>query len=155
MSQPNTTSQKPKPPSTAEKNLSRCRYLPRSTPSMSAAATLTLPTGALRTASSTLASGVAFAMGCSVECGPRPPLGSARLRDVAAAQVGAGLVDAGGAVHEAALAQLARALENRIRGRAEERVDAPHVADDVQVQRAGLDRLQRLAREPVEVRVVV
>src|SRR6185436_15886284 len=48
MSQPKTTSQKPKPPSTAEKNLSRCRYLPRSTPSMSETATFTLPTPDLR-----------------------------------------------------------------------------------------------------------
>src|SRR5450432_1632079 len=54
MSQPNTTSQKPKPPSTAEKNLSLCRYLPRRTPSMSATATLTRWPGSLRTASSTL-----------------------------------------------------------------------------------------------------
>src|SRR5512134_400606 len=43
MSQPNTTSQKPNPPSTADSNLSLCRYLPRKTPSMSVTATLTLP----------------------------------------------------------------------------------------------------------------
>src|SRR6266568_1570351 len=57
MSQPNTTSQKPKPPSTAEKNLSLWRYLPRSTPSMSDTATLTLLPAALRTASSTFLAG--------------------------------------------------------------------------------------------------
>src|SRR5688572_26249664 len=51
MSQPKTTSQKPKPPSTAEKNLSRCRYLPRRIPSMSETATLILPTFDLRIAS--------------------------------------------------------------------------------------------------------
>src|SRR5688572_3590118 len=44
MSQPKTTSQKPKPPSTAEKNLSRWMYLPRRMPSMSETATFTLPT---------------------------------------------------------------------------------------------------------------
>src|SRR5258706_6090713 len=57
MSQPKTTSQKPKPPSAAEKNLSLWRYLPRSTPSMSDTATLTRLPGALRTASSTLLAG--------------------------------------------------------------------------------------------------
>src|SRR6266581_3952533 len=57
MSQPNTTSQKPKPPSTAEKNLSLWRYLPRSTPSMSDTATLTRLPAALRTASSTFLAG--------------------------------------------------------------------------------------------------
>src|SRR5689334_22235077 len=51
MSQPNTTSQKPKPPSTAEKNLSRWMYLPRRMPSMSETATFTLPSGDLRIAS--------------------------------------------------------------------------------------------------------
>src|SRR6202165_5566719 len=51
MSQPNTTSQKPKPLSTAEKNLSRWMYLPRSTPSMSDTATFTLPMVDLRIAS--------------------------------------------------------------------------------------------------------
>jgi hypothetical protein len=51
MSQPNTTSQKPKPLSTAEKNLSRWMYLPRSTPSMSETATFTLPMVDLRIAS--------------------------------------------------------------------------------------------------------
>src|SRR5689334_542327 len=50
MSQPNTTSQKPNPPSRALSNLSRCRYLPRSTPSMSDTATLTLARGDARTA---------------------------------------------------------------------------------------------------------
>ena len=39
-SQPSTTSQKPKPDSSAEINLSRCRYLPRNTPSMSVTPTL-------------------------------------------------------------------------------------------------------------------
>src|SRR5450756_1514508 len=45
MSQPSTTSQKPKPPlgsgSTTPRNLVACRYLPRNTPSMSLTATLT------------------------------------------------------------------------------------------------------------------
>src|SRR5674476_680693 len=44
MSQPSTTSQKPKPPlgsgSTTPRNLVVCRYLPRNTPSMSLTATL-------------------------------------------------------------------------------------------------------------------
>src|SRR5439155_13577787 len=53
MSQPKTTSQKPKPLSAAEKNLSLCRYLPRSTPSMSDTATLTRLPDDSRTASST------------------------------------------------------------------------------------------------------
>ena len=53
---------------------------------------------------------------------------------------------------QATAPQLAGLLENRIGGRAEERIDAAHVADDVQVQRAGFDRPQRLAREAVEVR---
>src|SRR6185503_3316373 len=48
MSQPNTTSQKPKPPSTAEKNLSRWMYLPRRMPSMSETATFTLAVSDLR-----------------------------------------------------------------------------------------------------------
>src|SRR6185436_16534270 len=52
-SQPKTTSQKPKPPSAAEKNLSLCRYFPRSTPSMSDTATLTRLPGLARTASRT------------------------------------------------------------------------------------------------------
>src|SRR5437870_8696374 len=55
MSQPKTTSQKPNPPSTAEKNLSLWMYLPRSTPSMSETATFTLPAGELRTDSRTAA----------------------------------------------------------------------------------------------------
>src|SRR6185312_6791179 len=41
MSQPSTTSQKPMPPSSADLNLSRCTYLPRSTPSTSCTPTLT------------------------------------------------------------------------------------------------------------------
>ena len=49
MSQPNTTSQKPNPPSTADANLSLCRYLPRRTPSMSVTATFTLPEAELWT----------------------------------------------------------------------------------------------------------
>src|SRR6185312_6515100 len=53
MSQPNTTSQKPKPPSTAEKNLSRCMYLPRRIPSMSATATFTFVAPDSRISSST------------------------------------------------------------------------------------------------------
>src|SRR5438874_4449103 len=53
MSQPKTTSQKPKPPSTAEKNLSLWMYLPRSTPSMSETATFTLGLAELRIASRT------------------------------------------------------------------------------------------------------
>src|SRR5215813_452275 len=53
MSQPNTTSQKPKPPSAAEKNLSLWMYFPRSTPSMSDTATLTRVPSLLRTVSST------------------------------------------------------------------------------------------------------
>src|SRR5215472_4764531 len=64
MSQPNTTSQKPKPPSAAEKNLSLWRYLPRSTPSMSETATLTRLPGELRTASSTFLAGRSFGMDC-------------------------------------------------------------------------------------------
>src|SRR5687767_9393341 len=51
MSQPRTTSQNPKPPSTAEKNLSRWMYFPRRMPSMSETATFTLPTWDLRIAS--------------------------------------------------------------------------------------------------------
>src|SRR5688572_14332294 len=51
-SQPNTTLQKPKPDSLAETNLSRCRYLPRKTPSISVIATFTLLAPALRTRSS-------------------------------------------------------------------------------------------------------
>src|SRR6188768_2351527 len=62
MSQPKTTSQKPKPPpgegSAAPRNLSMCRYLPRSTPSMSLTATLTLLLPLLRTAVSAGCSGV-------------------------------------------------------------------------------------------------
>src|SRR5205809_6876709 len=68
-------------------------------------------------------------------------------------EVGTRLV-AAGRILEAALAKLARPLEDRVGGGAEERVDAPHVADDVQVQGAGLDRLHGLAGEPVEVGVV-
>src|SRR5512140_2484773 len=49
MSQPNTTSQNPNPPSTADMNLSLCRYLPRMTPSMSVTATFTLPDAELWT----------------------------------------------------------------------------------------------------------
>src|SRR5690349_13255088 len=41
MSQPSTTSQKPKPPSRAERNLSTWMYLPRRMPSMSWTPTLT------------------------------------------------------------------------------------------------------------------
>src|SRR5690349_11498145 len=52
MSQPKTTLQKPKPDSAAPRNLSLCRYLPRSTPSMSVTATLTFCAGEARTASS-------------------------------------------------------------------------------------------------------
>src|SRR6185295_15489400 len=55
MSQPNTTSQKPKPDSTAEKNLSRWMYLPRRIPSMSETATFTLPISDLRIFSTTSA----------------------------------------------------------------------------------------------------
>src|SRR6185369_6893610 len=69
-------------------------------------------------------------------------------------EVGPRLVDAGG-VLQAAAAQLAGLLEDRVGGRAEEGVDAAHVADDVQVQRAGLDGLHGLAREPVQVRVMI
>src|SRR3954452_15993106 len=53
MSQPSTTSQKPKPPLAAPSNLSMCRYLPRSTPSMSLTATLTLVAPLLRSRSIT------------------------------------------------------------------------------------------------------
>src|SRR6185437_10300725 len=53
MSQPNTTSQKPKPDSTAEKNLSRCMYLPRRMPSTSQTATLTLVVSEARISSRT------------------------------------------------------------------------------------------------------
>src|SRR5215831_2919883 len=60
MSQPNTTSQNPKPPSSAPSNLSRCRYLPRRTPSMSDTATFTFASGEARTAASTGSSAVAF-----------------------------------------------------------------------------------------------
>ena len=49
MSQPNTTLQKPKPPSTAEANFSLWRYLPRNMPSTSVMATLTLPEAELWT----------------------------------------------------------------------------------------------------------
>src|SRR5688572_9956172 len=48
MSQPNTTLQKPKPPSTAARNLSLWMYLPRRIPSMSETPTLTLPRGEAR-----------------------------------------------------------------------------------------------------------
>src|SRR5215471_7445079 len=65
MSQPNTTSQKPKPPSAAEKNLSLWRYLPRSTPSISETATLTRLPAELRTASSTFLAGRSFGMDCN------------------------------------------------------------------------------------------
>src|SRR5436189_4831383 len=51
MSQPKTTSQKPNPPSTAEKNLSRWMYLPRRMPSMSQTPTFTFSTGEPRTES--------------------------------------------------------------------------------------------------------
>src|SRR5205809_4259434 len=51
MSHPNTTLQKPKPPSTAEKNLSRWMYLPRRIPSMSETATFTFPMVEFRSAS--------------------------------------------------------------------------------------------------------
>src|SRR5581483_4172209 len=55
MSQPSTTSQKPKPPAggaaAAERNLSLLRYFPRSTPSMSATATFTFCAGERRTCS--------------------------------------------------------------------------------------------------------
>src|SRR4030095_11114091 len=60
MPQPNTTSQNPKPPSTAETNLSLWMYLPRRMPSMSETATLTRCPGDLRTAAMTWA-GVAEA----------------------------------------------------------------------------------------------
>src|SRR5664280_1147858 len=67
MSQPKTTSQKPKPPpgggSAAPRNLSRWRYLPRSTPSMSLTATLTLSLPLLRTAVSAGCSGVGVVIG--------------------------------------------------------------------------------------------
>src|SRR5689334_3918864 len=52
MSQPSTTSQKPKPPLAAPSNLSMCRYLPRRTPSMSLTATFTLVAPLLRSRSS-------------------------------------------------------------------------------------------------------
>src|SRR4051812_16356429 len=55
MSQPKTTLQKPKPPSAAPRNLSLCRYLPRSTPSMSATATFTFCAGERRMDSITCA----------------------------------------------------------------------------------------------------
>src|SRR5438552_17126844 len=71
-----------------------------------------------------------------------------------AGEVGPRLVDSGGA-HEAALAQLPGGFQDRVGGRAEEGIDAPHVADDVEVQRAGLDRLQRLPGEALEAGVVV
>src|SRR3954471_22301609 len=53
MSHPSTTSQKPKPPLAAPSNLSMCRYLPRSTPSMSLTATFNLVAPLLRSRSST------------------------------------------------------------------------------------------------------
>src|SRR6476659_1214161 len=62
MSQPRTTSQNPKPLSTAEYNLSLCRYLPRSTPSMSDTATLTRCPGDSRMASSTFLTVMACGM---------------------------------------------------------------------------------------------
>src|SRR4029078_12299429 len=62
MSQPNTTSQNPKPPSAAEKNLSLCRYLPRNTPSMSDTATFTRLPAALRPSSSTFLAGSSLGM---------------------------------------------------------------------------------------------
>src|ERR1700758_3635419 len=70
MSQPNTTSQKPNPPSAAEKNLSLWMYLPRSTPSMSDTATLTRVPAAARTASSTFLAGTS--------CGISAPRGCRR-----------------------------------------------------------------------------
>src|SRR4051812_28072253 len=67
MSQPKTTSHKPKPPpgegSAAPMNLSMCRYLPRSTPSMSLTATLTLLLPLWRTAVSAGCSGVGVVIG--------------------------------------------------------------------------------------------
>src|SRR4030095_14890165 len=78
MSQPNTTSQKPNPPSTAEKNLSLCRYLPRNTPSMSDTATLTRLPAALRTASSTFLAGTSVGMNLFSPDFAAVPLGGAR-----------------------------------------------------------------------------
>ena len=59
MSQPSTTLQKPKPDSTADRNLSLCRYLPRSTPSMSLTATL-MRLASLRRISSTMRLALVF-----------------------------------------------------------------------------------------------
>src|SRR5688572_20225971 len=49
--------------------------------------------------------------------------------------------------------QRAGLLEDRVGDRADVRVDALEVVDDVQVQRAGLDRLQGLAGEAPQVGV--
>src|SRR5687767_8364635 len=46
-------------------------------------------------------------------------------------------------------------LEDRVGDRADVRVDALEVVDDVEVQRARLDRLHRLPRQALEMRVGV
>src|SRR5689334_10713816 len=69
--------------------------------------------------------------------------------EAAVGEVGAGRVEPG-AVAQAALPELPGGFQDRVRGGAEEGVDAPQVADDVEVQRARLDRLHRLAGEPSE-----
>src|SRR5678815_2979462 len=87
MSQPNTTSQKPKPDSTAEKNLSRWMYLPRRMPSMSETATFTLPTCDRRSDSTTsLARAslrtffIATFLGMGTPLGDREVMGQGRRR---------------------------------------------------------------------------
>src|SRR5689334_11602399 len=74
--------------------------------------------------------------------------------EAAVGKIGARLVQAG-AVAQAALAQLPGGLQDRVGGGAEEGVDAAQVADDVEVQRARLDRLHGLSGQPPQVRVVV
>src|SRR5574339_582101 len=81
MSQPYTTSQNPKPPSTAEANLSLCRTLPRRMPSMSETATFTPGVGDLSTSAtialSERAAGIGDLLGAwgagPRECSAAPP----------------------------------------------------------------------------------
>src|SRR5687768_13353847 len=57
--------------------------------------------------------------------------------------------------HQPRACEHARLLEDRIRDRAEMRVDPSHVGDEVEMQRRGLDALDRVAGEPLQVRIGV